>query len=229
MSKQLGILLYDNVQPMDVIGPWEVFSFWQGLMPEPITLQLISENGSLVQGDHGITLTAHCDFEQAPLLDYLIVPGGRGRREQIHNEKLIGFIRKQAAHCEYLLSICTGMFLIYQAGLLSGKSATTYWRALPEAKKLSGIHVVEERIVKNKNIWLSGGVTSGIDLALEFIAEVAGKDMAGKVQLLLEYFPEKTMYSTPNAASALPPYGNREEQIDLPAYIKKSFEEGKNQ
>lgn len=220
MSKQVGVLLYDEAQPMDIIGPWEVFSFWKGISPTPFDMHLISEKGQLVQCDNGITLKAHYDFEHAPKLDYLIVPGGRGRHKEVHNPALLAFIQKQAKECEYILSVCTGMFLLYSAGILKSQSVTTYWRALPEAKQFQDVHIEEKRIVKNEKIWMSGGVTSGIDLALEFIAETAGKEAAGKVQLLLEYFPQGKWYATAGMAANLPPYNDKNEPIILPAYIK---------
>lgn len=228
MNDQLGILLYDYVQPMDVIGPWEVFSFWKNILQAPIDMCLISEHGGLVQCDNGITLKATYDFEHAPQLDYLIVPGGRGRFTQVNNETLINFINTQAQGCKYLLSICTGMFLLYKAGLLDKKLVTTYWRALPEAQGFKNIHITEQRIVKNENIWLCSGVTSGIDLALELIRELDGKEAAGKLQLLLEYFPNENVYTTADMVHSLPPYGDQEHNPYLPEYIKHYLETKKN-
>lgn len=222
MNKNLGILLYENVQPIDVIGPWEVFSFWKYILDAPLNMYLISEQGGFVPCDNGIVLKADHKFDDCPQLDYLIVPGGRGRVTQVNNAKLIGFIKKQAVNSQYILSVCTGMFLLHKAGLLQDKSATTYWRALPELKKYSEVHVREERIVKSARVWTSGGVTSGIDLALEFIAEIAGKETAGKVQLLLEYFPKDIAYCSLNTANALPPYfcADSSSNPELPEYVR---------
>ena len=82
------------------------------------------------------------------------------------------------------------MFLLHKAGLLRNKPVTTYWRALSELRSFKDIDVEEERVVKSGNIWTSGGVSSGIDLAFELIVEIAGKEEAGRVQLLFEYFPK---------------------------------------
>lgn len=223
LNKTLGILLYENVQPIDVIGPWEVLSFWKNILHAPLDMYLIAEQGGLVQCDSGIVLKADCNFANVPPLDYLIVPGGRGRLKQVDNDVLINFIKKQAAHCEYILSVCTGMFLLNKAGLLQNKSATTYWRALSELKKYPDVHVVEDRIVKSGKVWTSGGVSSGIDLTLAFIAEIAGKETAGKVQLLFEYFPKDTVYCAINTAETLPPYSSDADNADqhLPEYIKQ--------
>ena len=230
MKSNLGILIYDDAQPMDIMGPWEVFSFWKNSLNAPITMHLISELGSFVHCINNIVLKAHCDFDHSPLLDYLIVPGGPGRIKQMNNDKLLAFIREQSTHCKYILSDCTGMFLLYKAGLLKNKSVTTYWRALPELKSYPDIKIIEERLVKCGNIWTAGGVSSGIDLALALIAELAGDEMAGKVQLLFEYFPRRTIYCSEKTAQSLPAYGHiTPDQQYLPQYIKDSIQSKDNE
>ncbi len=223
MASNLGMLLYPNVQPIDVIGPWEVFSTWKTVLNAPVDLHLISENGSFVQCDNGIVLKADLDFDHCPQLDYLIIPGGRGRATQINNEKILAFIRKQAAHCQYIISVCTGAFLLYQAGVLKDESITTYWRALPELLALKDIHVKEERVVQSGKIWASGGLSSGIDLALAIIAQVAGKETAGQVQLLFEYFPTDTLYASLDTAATLPSYYGNQVPPHVPTYIQEYF------
>jgi transcriptional regulator GlxA family with amidase domain len=213
MAKNLGLVLYENVQPMDVIGPWEVLAMWKKVLQAPIAMYLVSENGGPVKCDDDIVLTAHCAFNNSPDFDYLIVPGGRGRREQVDNERFIAFIKAKAAKADKIISVCTGMFLLHKAGLLRNKPVTTYWRALSELRSLKDIEVKEERVVKSGNIWTTGGVSSGIDLAFELIAEIAGKEEAGRVQLLFEYFPKRTIYCNLETVKSLPPYYNTKEPV----------------
>ena len=213
MVKKLGLVLYENVQPMDVIGPWEVLAMWKKVLAAPIELYLVSEKGGLVKCDDDIILSAHCAFNDCPDLDYLIVPGGRGRREQVDNERLIAFIQAKAKAADKTISVCTGMFLLHRAGLLRNKPVTTYWRALSELRSFKDIDVEEERVVKSGNIWTSGGVSSGIDLAFELIAEIAGKEEAGRVQLIFEYFPKRTIYCNLQSSKSLPPYYDIEEPV----------------
>jgi transcriptional regulator GlxA family with amidase domain len=217
--ENLGVVIYENVQPMDALGPWELLSFWKNTLRAPINMYLISENGSYVQCANDLIIKAHLDFNNSPQLDYLFVPGGPGRLVQSHNETYLSFIRKQAKNAKYIISICTGMFLLHQAGILKNKSATTYWRALPELKAFPDVHIVEKRIVKDGNIWSSGGISSGIDLALELIAEIAGQETAGEVQLLFEYFPQDKVFASLNSIDKLPPYYNTGSKSFLPQYI----------
>ncbi|MBA2651175.1 MAG: DJ-1/PfpI family protein [Tatlockia sp.] len=228
--KNLGVLLYDNVQSMDFIGLWEVFSIWKNSLNAPLEMFLIAENGSDVHCVNEITIKAHYDFDHSPSIDYLFVPGGPGRMKEVHNEQLITFIKKQAKHAEYILSVCTGMFLLQKAGLFHNTPVTTYWRALQEAQSLPGIQIVEERIVNQGHFWLAGGVSSSIDLAFAFLAQIAGKELAGKVQLLFEYFPKQEVYCTSELIEKLPPYytAKEGEKAQLPKYIREYLAEHKN-
>jgi len=213
MAKKLGLVLYENVQPMDVIGPWEVLAIWRKVLDAPIEMFLVSEKGGLVKCDDDIILSAHCAFKDCPDLDYLIGPGGRGRREQVDNGPLMAFIQAKAKAADKIISVCTGMFLLHRAGLLRDKPVTTYWRALSELRSLEHVNVREERVVKSGNVWTSGGVSSGIDLAFELIAEIAGREEAGRVQLLCEYFPKRTIYCDLETSKSLPPYYETTEPV----------------
>ncbi|WP_203368789.1 DJ-1/PfpI family protein [Cysteiniphilum marinum] len=219
--KNLGILIYEDVQPMDVFGPWEVFSIWKSTLNCSIDMHLIAPDNKIVQCDGGVKLEAHYTLSDAPNLDYLIVPGGRGRQKASKNEAILQYIHQQGQSCEYILSVCTGMFLLYYAGLLDNKKVTTYWRAMPELRELDNINVVEERVVKSGKIWTAGGISSGIDLALALIAEISGRDTAGQVQLLFEYFPEQIAYCNTSLKETLPDYSNttRTMNTKLPEYI----------
>jgi transcriptional regulator GlxA family with amidase domain len=215
------MILYPVEQPMDVIGPWEIFSTWKNTLSAPLDMYLISETGDSVACDNGITLNANTDFTRCPQLDYLIIPGGRGRITQTNNPVLLKFIQQQAPQCKHILSVCTGAFILIQSGILQDEFITTYWRDLPELLAMNNVHVKEQRIVKSGKIWASGGVSSGIDLALEVIADVAGKETAGKVQLLFEYFPEGKLFATLDTMKNLPTYYNNSAPPHLAEYIEE--------
>jgi transcriptional regulator GlxA family with amidase domain len=204
-----------------------VLAIWKRVLKAPIELLLISETGGFVHCDSDIIVKAHCNFDHAPPLDYLFICGGRGRLTEVHNPHLIAFIQRQAAQAKLLLTVCTGMFLAAEAGLLKDQMATTYWRALPEASALNHIQLIPERIVKNEKIWSAGGLSSGIDLALALIEKIANTEEAGKVQLLFEYFPTHRLYTNQTSAQNLPPYGQEKTPATLPDYIQKELNQSK--
>lgn len=217
---KIGVLLFPGVQPIDAIGPWEVFGIWKKVLNPDIQLILVSEKDSYIECDNDVILKAHANFSNVGSLDYLIVPGGMGRLTQVNNTPLINFIKKQALTCKIIASVCTGAFLLQKAGLLAHRQATTYWMAIPELKQFSDIAISEQRIVKDKNIWTAGGVTSGIDLALDMIKEIAGVNTSDKVRLLLEYFPTNIDTCNLENANQLPMYIDKHRTTkDIPKYI----------
>src|SRR5690606_17198698 len=142
----------------------------------------------------GLSVNPHVAFADCPTLDYLLVPGGQGTRTEVSNEALLVLIRTQAQSCRAVLSVCTGALLLHAAGLLGGKRATTHWASLDRLRALGDVEVVEQRFVRDGNIWTSAGVSAGTDLVLAFIAAEAGEDAAGKVQFAAEYYPAPTRY-----------------------------------
>lgn len=218
---KVGFLIYPQMQLMDLVGPLEVFEMWRDITPQ-LENYLIAENVNSIPCGVGVVLEPHFTTGNAPDLDLLIVPGGYGRLEQVNNLVLLEFIRRQADCCQKIAAVCTGAFLLRAAGILSGKEATTYWRAIPELALDSTLTVKEERIVCSGKIWTSGGVSSGIDLALALIADLAGNQVAGKVQLMFEYFPSQQVYDANPDLSKLAGYPRETnpENRQLPFYIQ---------
>jgi transcriptional regulator GlxA family with amidase domain len=141
-----------------------------------------------------------------PALDYLLVPGGEGTKEQVNNETLINFVKGQAAGCKVVLSVCTGAFILHRAGLLSGRRATTHWSALSRLGELGDVEVVQERIVRDGIVWTAAGISAGIDLALAFIESVGGEETAGKAQFGTEYYPSRQLYANFHQSPQAPAY-----------------------
>lgn len=204
-----GIVVFDQVEELDFIGPWEMLAMWNKNAQGPERCLIVSETLSPVTCAKGLSINPHVSFDTCPPLDYLLVPGGQGTRQEVNNEVMLNFVATQAKGCKAVLSVCTGSFILHAAGLLSGKMATTHWGSLERLRALGDVGVVEERFVNDGNIWTSAGVSAGTDLMLAFIASVAGEDAAGKVQFAAEYFPSSVMY------------GGVEEDPRAPAYIRE--------
>jgi len=203
-----GVLVFNEVEELDFVGPWEMLGRWSKTGEGPDKLVIVAQFLDPIVCANGLSINPHVSFENCPALDYLLVPGGQGTRREVNNPALIQFIAKQEKNCTAVLSVCTGSFLLHAAGLLSGKKATTHWGSLERLRALGDVSVVEQRYVQDGNVWSSAGVSAGTDLMLAFIAKVAGEEVAGKVQFAAEYYPSGVKY------------GDFENHEQAPAYIK---------
>lgn len=201
-----GVLVFPDVEELDFVGPWEMLTLWSRTAQGPEKCLIVAQFSKTVRCAKGLSINPHVSFEQCPPLDFLLVPGGRGTRQEVDNLALIGFISEQAKLCRAVLSVCTGSFLLHRAGLLSGKKATTHWNSLDRLRALGDVTVVEERFVSDGNIWSSAGVSAGTDLMLAFIASFAGEETAGKVQLGAEYYPSASLYGRSHNHPKAPGY-----------------------
>jgi len=201
-----GFLIFPGVEELDFAGPWEIAGTWGKFYGGPERRLVVAESDGPVVCANGLSVNPHVSFATCPALDYLLVPGGQGSRTQVDNPVFIDFIRRQAAGCRAVLSVCTGAFLLQRAGLLDGSRATTHWGELPKLRKLSGIDVVEERFVRTGNTWVAAGVSAGIDVMLAFIASEAGEDVAGEVQFFAEYYPSGKRYGRAHLDEKAPKY-----------------------
>lgn len=201
-----GVLIFAQAEELDFVGPWEMITLWQKMAAGPETCLIVAERMEPVVCAKGLSVNPHASFETCPQLDYLLVPGGQGTRTEVNNPKLMSFVVEQAKHCKAILSVCTGSFVLHKAGLLAGKKATTHWASLERLRALGDVQAVEERYVQDGNVWSSAGVSAGIDLALAFIASVAGEDVAGQVQFAAEYYPSGKNYGAYTAHAQAPAY-----------------------
>ncbi len=205
--KNFGFLLFPDLEELDLVGPWEIFSIWRDQTGEPENCLTVSEHGGVVNCKKGLRLVADTDFESCPPLDALLVPGGDGRKTAVKNEKLLRFVKEQAENAQAVLSVCSGAFILQAAGLLNGLRVTTHWSVAEQLRK-TGVETVEQRFVHNKGgkIWTAAGVSAGIDMALAFVAAQAGEQVAGQVQLEAEYYPSQRIYGGANIEKQVPEY-----------------------
>lgn len=196
MPLRFGILVFPNVQQLDLTGPYEVFA-----SARDTEVHLVWKDREPVLASTGLSLTPTRTFADSPAFDVLCIPGGGGINALLRDETVLGFVREQAAKARYVTSVCTGSLVLGAAGLLQGKRATTHWNAHDFLGSFGAIPV-EGRIVQDGNLITAGGVTSGIDFGLAVIAELMGQAEAEIVQLALEYAPQPPFHSgTPQEAS----------------------------
>ncbi|WP_033820629.1 GlxA family transcriptional regulator [Kitasatospora sp. MBT63] len=177
------IVLFDEVQSLDVTGPLEVLSSARsrGAVPgrNAYRIRTASPGGGPVRCSSGLTLVPDEDLDLAATPHTLLVPGGRGTRGPA-DPALVARIAELAAGAERVVSVCTGAFLLAEAGLLDGHRATTHWAYCETfARRFPAVRLDPEPIfVRDGRISTSAGVTAGIDLALALVEEDLGRSAA---------------------------------------------------
>lgn len=194
--KTIGILIFDDAEELDFVGPYEVFTMINTILqhqekPDAVKVILISKDGKDITGKKGMRVGAHASFADIKKLDVICVPGGQGSRAQIKDEETIGWIKNIAPTCEWVTSVCTGSFILAKAGLTQGKRLSTFWGAFDEFKALGleGKLVPHVRYVRDGNLITSAGVSAGIDMALWLAGQMFSPDFARKVQRGMQYDP----------------------------------------
>jgi len=203
-KRKVGILLYDYVDILDFSGPAEVLSLTSNTKPEqlltlykkellptrPFEVFTITENELPIKTHSGIKVKPDYSIDNHPELDILIIPGGpvKAVQSMVKNKNVQEWIIKHK-NIEYICSVCTGAILIGATGLLNGKNATTHHLALKMLQdNYPDIRVVSEnKVVQDGNIITSGGVSSGINMALYLVENIIGKSTADRTAKTIEF------------------------------------------
>jgi len=183
MTLHIGMLLFPRLTQLDLTGPFEVLH----RIPDA-KVHLLWETTDPIVADSGLGLVPSMAFADCPPLDVVFVPGGIGQVALMTDDVVLGFLRHHGRTARYVTSVCTGALVLGAAGLLDGYQATTHW-AFVELLAAFGARHVPGRVVVDRNRVTGGGITAGIDFALRLAAELAGDDVAKRIQLGLEYDP----------------------------------------
>jgi putative intracellular protease/amidase len=181
----IAILLFQNVNALDAVGPYEVLrhltdAHVQFVAPVP---------GPQRTEDGALALVADASFDDVRAAEVLVVPGGTGEVEIRADEHALEWVRAIDAGSTWTTSVCTGSLVLAKAGLLAGKRATSHWTALETLRGL-GAEPTEERVVVQGKIVTAAGVSSGIDMALWLAAQLESEERAKAIQLAIEYDPQ---------------------------------------
>lgn len=194
---KIGSLLFDDLDQIDLTGPFEVLS----RVPNAVC-RLYGLTGDPVRDVKGLRLKPDATLTEAPRLDVVHIPGGPGQEALMENEAVLGWVRRQAAGAQIVFSVCTGALICGAAGLLQGRRATTYWAAM-DLLPYFGAKPVDARVVVDGNLVSAAGVTAGIDGALRVAAMLRGRAAAEAIQLTMQYAPEPPFNAgSPQTAAA---------------------------
>ena len=188
-STTIGLLLFEDVEELDFVGPWEVFTM--AAMNDPgLRCVTIAEKPGLVRCAKGLRVMPDHGLEDAPPLDVLLVPGGMGTRREVANQPLLDWIARTATGCRWVTSVCTGALLLTAAGPARGKRVTTHWRFVETLRGRGEAEVLDDvRFVRDCNVVSAAGVSAGIDMALWLVGQLYDPATARQVQRAMQYDP----------------------------------------
>jgi transcriptional regulator GlxA family with amidase domain len=192
VPRRVALVAYPGLQPLDIVGPAEVFAGAdRAVGGRAYALIIATPGGGSACSGAGLRLEADCALHEIdPPLDTLMVAGGWGYRNAMNDAVLLSEVRRLARRSRRVASVCTGAFILAKAGLLDNRRATTHWAYCHElAAEFSAVRVEPDRIyVRDGRIITSAGVTAGMDLALALVHEDHGDELARRVARWLVMF-----------------------------------------
>jgi transcriptional regulator GlxA family with amidase domain len=191
-ARTIGVLLFDGVEELDAVGPWEVLAGWTQSFPEDgWTVSCLSRDGKPVTAAQGLVIGAHDAWNSAPSCSVLVHPGGGGANRLARDPEHVDWVRRQRASVPLMTSVCTGALVYAAAGLLRGRPATTHWACVDMLRELEPTVEIreDERYVDDGDLITSAGVSAGIDMALHLVSRLAGAERSSQVRRDIQYEP----------------------------------------
>lgn len=182
---EIAILLFDEFETLDVFGPVEIF----GRLTDLYSVKFYSLHGGQIKNRHGVKVLTEKLETLTEYIEVFLIPGGLGTRKEVENKILIDKIIEISNLSKYVMTVCTGSALLAKTGLLDGKEATSNKRAFAWVMT-NGANVIwnkKARWTVDEKYYTSSGVSAGIDMALGFLADRHGVELARKVASEIEY------------------------------------------
>ena len=191
-SPAVAVALFDGVEELDWVGPWEVLTTWAAGWPDDgVSVFTVADHTGEIRCAKGARVLADHTWHDAPAFDVLVWPGGRGTLAQLGDEEVRARVRRAAEARVLMASVCTGALVYADAGILDGRPATTHWASLDHLATL-GRHIEvrpEDRFVDDGLIVTAAGVSAGIDMALHLVARLHSTERAREVRRIIQYDP----------------------------------------
>lgn len=186
----VGIYIYKNAEVLDFSGPFEVFSTASRFtdLGKTFNVFLVAEENCPVSARGGYSINPHYDFSSHPEIDVLIVVGGI-HTEELSKANVVSWVAATSEKATVVASVCTGAFILAQAGLLANLEVTTHWEDIEDLRKsYPELTVIESRrwIDEGKFV-TSGGISAGIDMSLHLVSRLVGAELAEKTARQMEF------------------------------------------
>lgn len=227
--RKIGFLIYPDFDMIDLCGPRDVFFFanpilaMQGRADEPgYQMIVIAAQAGLVKSHCGLEIAAtHGCGDVVDGLDTLIVVGGVGMLAAAADQRLVDWLKAMSTRVRRLASVCSGAFLLAAAGLLNNRRVTTHWLYCSQlAAAYPALRVEQDRIfIRDGAVYTSGGITSGIDLALTLIEEDLGREAPRAVAGVMVVYLRRPGGQTQFSPFLRPEPGNCRDITELKSWI----------
>lgn len=180
-QRRIAFVIFDGFQPLDLAGPHEVFQHAARLTGGYVC-EIVAPRAGLVTSASGLPVHAArgvADLEPGGI-DTLVVAGGQGVDDACRDDALVSWIAAAGAGARRVASVCSGVFLLAAAGLVSGRRVTTHWAREEQLRRRHPEVSVDcdPIFITDGKIWTSAGVTAGMDLALALVEEDFGRGVA---------------------------------------------------
>ncbi len=189
-QKNVGILLFDDIELLDFAGPYEVFAVTDELNKHSLfDVFTLSENKNEIRTIHGLRVQPDYSTRNAPRIDILVIPGGDGTKAVIRNQALLGWIRQAYEQTEITFSVCSGARIPAILGLLDGKEFTTHHAVVDDVIAIApkSIYKKDTRFVDNGRLMTAAGISAGIDLSLHIVEKLHGARVKEQTMKYMEY------------------------------------------
>jgi transcriptional regulator GlxA family with amidase domain len=191
----VGIYVFDEIEVLDLGGPFEVFSTATRMKARALKdsakafeVFTIADRMRTIRARGGLQIVPNFDFSNHPRVDLLIVPGGVVTAE-LDRPEVIDWIKRTAAGANLVASVCTGAFLLAKAGLLDGKRVTTHWEDVTDLRAMFPRVAVQEgkRWIDEGRLVTSAGVSAGVDMSLYLVARLESEELAVRTARQMDY------------------------------------------
>jgi len=191
MSKTIAIGIWEGVEELDFVGPYEVLTAWaSSANGQDVRVRTVAEEAELVRCAHGLRVLPDATWTDVGEIDVILLPGGH-TRPQAADDRVLDRLRKLADNGTLMTSVCTGALVLAAAGLLEGRQATTHWGSLDSLRAYDGVEVLPDaRFVDTGPVITAAGVSAGIDMALHLVARLDSVERAREVRRYIQYDPQ---------------------------------------
>jgi transcriptional regulator GlxA family with amidase domain len=190
MKKNVGILLFDQVEVLDFAGPFEVFSVASELhQHELFNVFTVAKTPQAISAVNGLSVNPTYGIQAVPFINILVIPGGEGTKSLMNDQRVMDWLRRIQSTVEITMSVCSGSRILGKLGWLDGKAYCTHHQVYHDMEKIvpTGTPNKGKRFTGDGNIYSAAGISAGIDLALYLIDEIHGKEVMQKTIDYMEY------------------------------------------